>query len=91
MDTAIPRESYYQWPQLKRRLRTRLDLVRPNTSSRVRQKQENQKRTHDHHAKDWYFEASDPVYIKDFSSKKSWQKATVVQATGPVLALVKVG
>ena len=57
---------------MKRRLRTRLDLVRPNTLSRIRQKQENQKRTHDHHTKDRHFEASDPVYIKNFSSQKSW-------------------
>ena len=55
----------------------------------MRQKQERQKQTHDHHAKHRDFEASDPVFIKDFSSPKSWQKGTVVQTTGPVSALVE--
>ena len=74
---------------MKRKLRTKLDLVVPNTASLVRQKQEHQKQTHDHHAKNRDFEASDPVFIKDFSSPKSWQKGTVVQTTGPVSALVE--
>ena len=32
---------------------------------------------------------SDPVFVKDFSSPKSWQKGTVVSRTGPVSALVE--
>ena len=67
---------------IKRKLRTKFDLIVPNTASLVRQKQEHQKQTHDHHAKHRNFEASDPVFIKDFSSPKSWQKGTVVQARG---------
>ena len=73
----------------KRKLKTKLDLIVPNTASLVRQKQECQKQTHNHHAKHRDFEASDPVFIKDFSSPKSWQKGTVVQTTGPVSALVE--
>ena len=69
---------------MKRKLQTKLDLIVPNTASLVRQKQ-----THDHHAKHRDFEANDPVFIKDFSSPKSWQKGTVVQTTGPVSALVE--
>ena len=74
---------------MKRKLKTKLDLIVPNTASLMRQKQERQKQTHDHHAKHRDFEASDPVFIKDFSSPKSWQKETVVQTTGPVSALVE--
>ena len=74
---------------MKRKLRTKLNLIVPNTASLVRQKQEHQKQTHDHHAKHRNLEASDPVFIKDFSSPKSWQKGTVVQTTGPVSALVE--
>ena len=74
---------------MKRKLKTKLDLIVPNTASLVRQKHERQKQTHDHHAKHRDFEASDPVFIKDFSSPKSWQKGTVVQTTGPVSALVE--
>ena len=50
---------------MKRKLRTKLDLVVTDTASLVRQKQ-------------------NPVFIKDFSSPKSWQKGTVVQKTGSV-------
>lgn len=53
---------------MKRKLRTKLDLMVPNTASLVRRKQEHQKQTHDHYAKNRDFEASDPVFIKDFSS-----------------------
>ena len=74
---------------MKRKLRTKLDLLVPNTARLVRQKQEHQKQTHDHHAKHRDFEANDPVFIKDFSSPKSWQKGTVVHTTGPVSALVE--
>jgi len=69
---------------MKRKLRTKLDLIVRNTESLARQKQEHQKQNHDHHAKHRDFETSDPVFIKDFSSPKSWQKETVVQTTGPV-------
>ena len=31
----------------------------------------------------------DPVFLKDFSSPKSWKEGTVVHATGPVSALVE--
>ena len=74
---------------MKRKLRTKLDLIVPNTASQVRQKQEDQKQTHDHHAKHRDFDANDPVFIKDFSSPKSWEKGIVVQTTGPVSALVE--
>lgn len=74
---------------MKRKLKTKLDLIVPNTASLVRQKQERQKQTHDHHAKHRDFEASDPVFVKDFSSPKSWQKGTVVQTTGPISALAE--
>ena len=72
---------------MKRKLRTKLDLIVPNTASQVRQKQEHQKQTHGHHAKHRDFEANDPVFIKDFSSPKSCR--TAVQTTGPVSALVE--
>ena len=71
---------------MKRKLRTKLDLIVPNTASLVRQKLEHQKQTHDHHAKHRDFEISDPAFIKDFSYPKSWQKGVVVQTTGPVSA-----
>lgn len=74
---------------MKRKLRTKLDLIVPNTASLLGQMQEHQKQTHNHHAKQRDFGDNDPVFIKDFSSPKSWQKGTVVQMTGPVSAPVE--
>ena len=75
--------------QLLMKLRTRLDLLLPSTASQVRLKQGNQKDAHDYHAKEREFDPSDPVFVKDFSSPKSWQKGTVMSTTGPVSALVE--
>ena len=50
---------------MKRRLRTKLDLVRAHTARRVRRKQETQKKAQGHHAKDRHFEVSVPVYIRE--------------------------
>ena len=50
---------------MKRRLRTKLDLVRPHTARRVRRKQQTQKKAQDGHAKDRHFEISVPVYIRE--------------------------
>ena len=44
---------------------------------------------HDSQAKYRNFEARDPVFVKDFSSPKSWKEGTVVHTTGPVSALVE--
>ncbi|PFX19042.1 hypothetical protein AWC38_SpisGene16565 [Stylophora pistillata] len=55
----------------------------------VRMKQGNQKDAHDYHAKERDLDTSDPVFVEDFSSPKSWQKGTVVSLTGPVSALVE--
>ena len=74
---------------MKRKLRTKLDLIVPNTASLVGQMQEHQEQTYNHDAKQRVFGDNDPVFIKDFSSPKSWQKGTVVQTTGPVSAPVE--
>ena len=76
---------------VKIKLRTKLDLLLLNTASEVRRKQGQQKDAHDYHARERELEVGDPVLIKDFSSpkSKSWQEGIVVQATGPVSALVE--
>ena len=76
---------------MKRKLRTKLDLLLPNTGSEVRRKQGQQKDGHDYCARERELEVGDPVLIKDFSSlkSKSWQEDIVVQSTGPVSALAE--
>ena len=76
---------------MKRKFRTKLDLLLPNTASEVRRKQGQQKDGHDYRPRERELEVGDPVLIKDFSSLKSrsWQEGIVVQSTGPVSALVE--
>ena len=49
-----------------RRLRSHLDLLRPNLNSKVRQKQNSQKQTHDYHAQERSFKVDDPVLAKNY-------------------------
>ena len=69
---------------LGRRLRTKLDLIRPNTAKRVEEKQDAQKAKHDSTAKARVFQLGDKVYVKNFGSGQSWLPAEVVKITGPV-------
>jgi len=59
---------------MKKKTRTRL----PNTASQLRLKQGYQKYmyAHDYHGKERDLDASDPVFLRDFSSTspKSWQE-----------------
>ena len=55
-------------PLLGRRLRTRLDLINPNTAKRVEEKQDVQKANHDIRAKARVFALGDKVYLKNFGS-----------------------
>ena len=76
---------------MKKKIRTRLDLLLPNIASQVRLKQGYQKHAHDYHAKERDLDANAPVFLRDFSSSspKSWQKGTIVHTSGPVSALIE--
>ena len=76
---------------MKKKIRTRLDLLLPNTESQVRLNQGYQKSAYDYHAKERDLDANDPVFFRDFSSSspKSWKKGAIVHTTDPVSALVE--
>lgn len=76
---------------MKKKIRTRLDLLLPNIASQVRLKQGYQKHAHNYHAKERDLDANAPVFLRDFSSSspKSWQKGTIVHTSGPVSALIE--
>ena len=69
---------------LGRRLRTRLDLIRPNTAKRVEERQDAQKAKHDNKAKARAFTPGDKVYLKNFGSGQSWFPGEIVKTTEPV-------
>ena len=65
---------------LGRRLRSRLDLVRPNTAERVEQKQQDQKRKHDQKVRSRRFQLRDYV----FGAGSRWLPGEIVEVIGPV-------
>ena len=67
-----------------RRLRTRLDLLRPDLGRKTASKQSEQKMQHDMHVKERNFEVGESVLVENFRGQPKWLKATVTEKTGPV-------
>ena len=62
---------------LNRRLRTRLDLIRPELRHRVETQQEAQKVHHDNTKKERHFSEGDSVLVKNFSPGLSGRRHTL--------------
>ena len=56
-----------------------LDLLWPDFSSKIRQKQNIQKQVHDHHANERYFEIDDHVLAKNFRQSSPWLQGVIVK------------
>lgn len=69
---------------LNRRLRTRLDLMRPNLGRKVFDKQVEQKVTHDKVSKEREFSLGEQVLVQNFRGEPRWLEGTVTEQTGPV-------
>ena len=70
---------------MKRKLRTRLDLLHPNWAGKVAQKQAKMKSDHDKISKDRQFHVGDFVSVKNYGQYgPKWLPGTVSQVTGPV-------
>ena len=65
-----------------RQPRTLLDLILPNLSNKVQQKQEKQKSDHDKRAKERSFQVNDRVYVRKFPTSKDWIQGKVVKTLG---------
>ena len=72
-----------------RKLRSRLDLVRPSLQRHVQDKQEQQRRHHDLHAKQHTFVEGEKVYVKNHRAGDPWLPGEIIKATGPVSYTVK--
>ena len=72
-----------------RRIRTRLDLLKPNVSERVEHHQFQQKLARDSSAKERAFKKGDSVYAQNFGTGSKWLSAVIQEVTGPVSFLVK--
>ena len=69
-----------------RRLRTRLDLIHPDTTQKVIRKQE-MLRTVLYTPR--HFNVGDKLYAKDFSGKGKWIPASVIKVTGLIIYKLK--
>ena len=73
-----------------RRIRSRLDLLRPDVPKEVRKNQERQKTAHDSHCKQQKFVVGDLVLARDFTQmSQKWNHGVVESVLGPLTYLIK--
>ena len=75
---------------LNRQIRTRLDLLHPDTEKVVSTKQESQKKYHDAHARQRELLVGQRVLVRSPPPDLQWVPGTVIERTGPVSYLIKV-
>ena len=67
-----------------RRIRSRLDTLRPSLEKRVQEKQLRQKQYHDMHARSREFTPGDDIYLRNRRPGQKWLAGTILKSTGPV-------
>ena len=67
-----------------RRLKTRLDLVRPGLEERVIDRKARQKEGNDRTARNRVLQAGDTIYARNHNKGATWISAKIVEATGPL-------
>ena len=75
---------------LKRKLRIRFDLLKPDTKGVVESKQATQKEHHDKHSKLQSFPIGSPVVVRDFRHPNKWIPGVILRMLGPVTYHVRV-
>lgn len=77
---------------LGRRLRSRLDCLKPSVAGAVHRSQDAQQQRRQHHAKDRQFEVGESVLVRDYrKGEEKWAQGVVREKTGPVSYKVNVG
>ena len=74
---------------LGHRPRSRLDLILPDISSHLHQKQQTQKVNHDKHSRLKTFQIGDYVQIRDFPTGTGWLPGIITKANGSLSFWVK--
>ena len=69
---------------LNRRVRTRLDLIRPDLGRKVFNKQSDQKTRHDKSSSKRELALGEQVLVQNFRGEPKWLDGTVSEQTGPV-------
>ena len=76
---------------LNRRLRMRLDLIRPDLGRKVFDKQSDQKTRQDKSSREREFALGEQVLVQNFQGEPRWLSGTITEQTGPVCYKVLVG
>ena len=74
---------------LKRQIRTRFDLLKPDQESHVAEKQSQQKGAHDKHARSRQFSVGQSVMARNLRPGPKWIPGVIVQNLGPLSFLIK--
>ena len=74
---------------LKRRPRSKLDLLRPNLARRVEKQQWSQKKQHDSHSKKREFADGTKVWVRNMQRGNKWLPGTVLRKRGLVNYIVE--
>ena len=69
---------------LGRNPRTKLDRIRPNTSRRVEERQQLQKKNHDSRARIRSFRVGEAILVRNFSPGQRWLPGKIAEISGPV-------
>lgn len=75
---------------LKRKLRTRLDLLRPSVEEQVREGQQKQKKYHDRHSRRQEYRVGQAVLVKNMRDGPPWLVGRILEQLGPANYEVKV-
>ena len=74
---------------MKRRIRSRLDLLNPILSKKVLDAQNKQKMHHDYHARDRTFDIGDPVLCQNYGRGDELLPGHIIVKSGPVSFQIK--
>ena len=72
-----------------RSIKSKLDLVKPDTALHVQLKQHQQKSSHDAHASNRKFSVGEKVYYRNFNQGPKWLAGVIAKCSGPVSFVIK--
>ena len=72
-----------------RRLKSRLDILRPSLDERVRARQSQQKLNHDKKSRARQFSIDDQVFVRNHTQGDKWLPGVITALSGPVSYRVK--
>lgn len=72
-----------------RKLRTRLDAIKPDVGKTVETKQSQQKEQHDRRSRERTLSVGNKVYVRNFGRGKPWMSGYLLRKSGPLSFMVK--